>query len=294
MGGADIIPGVSGGTVALILGIYPRLVAALSAFDLSFLKLVSQKKWREALAHIDFWFLLSLGLGIGLGILCLASLMHILLTEYVQFTLAAFFGLILASSFVVARLVKAWGVWAILSLSFGACFAFWLVGQLPSSGLEATWYYFVCGAVAICAMILPGISGAFILLLMGKYAEITGILRALLHGEFSSQSLVQIIVFILGCGIGLLSFSKVLKVLLVRWETVTLAALCGFMVGSLRKIWPFKVDLTPEVEKFKLKQFGNVWPSEWGGETWLTLAAIVFAASAVLILDASSRRREAP
>ena len=80
----------------------------------------------------------------------------------------------------------------------------------------------------------------------------------------------------------------------MRWETVTLAALCGFMVGSLRKIWPFKVDLTPEVEKFKLKQFGNVWPSEWGGETWLTLAAIVFAASAVLILDASSRRREAP
>lgn len=292
MGGADIIPGVSGGTVALILGIYDRLVTAISRVDLAWLGKLRRREWAAAAEHVDLRFLIALGSGIVLGISSLATLMHYLLEYQMQPTFAAFFGLIVASSVLVGRAVARWSLAAAVSLPAGVVFAYWLVGlpllQNPPEGLL---YLFVCGAVAICAMILPGISGAFVLLILGKYHDVTGMLRNVLHGQFELMTFVSIAVFCAGCACGLLGFSKFLKWLLGRHESVTMALLCGLMLGSLRKIWPFKVDLTPGVVEFKEKQFGNVWPDVSEGGTLAAIGIAVAAAALVLLLDAFATRR---
>lgn len=286
MGGADIIPGVSGGTVALILGIYDRLVTAISRCDLTLLSHAKRREWNAAAAYVDLRFLIALGTGIVLGVAGLASLMHYLLEHQLQATLAAFFGLILASSVLVARVINRWGPAELLLLPAGAIFAYWLVG-LPTlnSPPDGNLYVFLCGMIAICAMILPGISGAFILLILGKYHDITGLLKDVLHGEISLGVLVTIATFVLGCLIGLLSFSKVLRWLLARHESVTMAILCGFMAGSLRKVWPFKFDLTPNITEFKSKQFENTWPTVFTTDVLAAFAITVLAAGLVFGLD---------
>lgn len=285
MGGADIIPGVSGGTVALILGIYSRLVKAISRFDLTFLSHVGHRRWREAAEYVDLRFLVTLFVGISLGISGLGTLMHWLLDHYPQQMSSAFFGLILASCVLVAQTVESWSWKTGVIAVGGAGLAYWLVGQLPAAPPEGNWYLFVCGSISICAMILPGISGAFILLILGRYHHMTGLLRDLLHGHFQSETLIPVAVFIVGIACGLLSFSKLLHWLLDRHESRTLAVLCGFMAGSLRKIWPFKVDQTPNVIDFKLKRFHNIWPDAFTADVGLALAIAVLAAGLVFALD---------
>lgn len=292
MGGADIIPGVSGGTVALILGIYERLVTAISHFDLTLLSHLRRSEWREALAHIDARFLLALGMGVGTGIVGLSSVMNYLLIEQRTPTLAAFFGLILASSILVGRMVPRWGAATAALFAAGVLFAFWLVGRLPTTAPEGYLYLFFTGAVAICAMILPGISGAFILLIMGKYEDITGIIRGLVHGEVHLEALLTLAIFASGCTIGLISFSKVLRWLLARHQPQTLAVLCGFMLGSLRKIWPFKIDITPEETDIKHKFFENVWPDAVSTEVLSAAALAIGAALAVFLIDWMARDRQ--
>ena len=291
MGGADIIPGVSGGTVALILGIYERLVTAISRFDLEFLRLLRTRCWLRAADRVDAGFLGALLIGIGTGIVSLASLMNYLLNHQRQHTFAVFFGLILASSWLVARMVerRTAGFWVLVAA--GAAGAYWFVGlpflESPPRGL---WYVFACATIAICAMILPGISGAFMLLVLGKYTDVTAALRNLLGLREVFDSLAVVVVFLAGCAVGIVSFSKFLKWLLARFEWQTLAVLCGFMLGSLRKIWPFKRDLTPSEPDLSHKQFANLWPDPAQPETWLSLALLVAAAGLVIGLDLWSRR----
>lgn len=286
MGGADIIPGVSGGTMALILNIYQRLVSAISRFDLELLVLLKKRQWRAAAKHCDFRFLLFLGTGAVLGIGGLASLMHFLLHEHQQPTSAFFFGLIAASSVIVARMIPKWTFQEIILAIFGAVIAYLVVGlPLLTSPPEAKWYLFLSGLIAICAMILPGISGAFILLILGKYTDITGMIKQFLKFDWSVDLFLSLTVFSVGCLCGLIGFSKLLKWLLERHETQMLAVLCGLMIGSLRKIWPFKIDLTPDVEEMKLKQFVNTWPTEWSSQVWFALGLAVIAFVAVMILD---------
>lgn len=277
MGGADIIPGVSGGTVALILGIYERLVKAISRFDMTFLGHLRRRRWSAAGEHVDLRFLIALGCGIVSGILGLASLMHYLLEHQRQYTHAAFFGLILASSLLVAERVQRWKPLTCLCFPAGAVLAFLLVGlpllQDPPPG---NGYVFLCGVVAICAMILPGISGAFILLILGKYEFITGLLRDVLRGNITGATLLTLGVFCIGCMVGLLSFSKLLRWLLGRYESLTLAFLCGLMIGSLRRIWPFE----------------NVWPGELNAEVLLTAAIGIIAMIFVFELDRLTGTRQ--
>ena len=286
MGGADIIPGVSGGTVALILGIYSRLVTAITRFDATLIRLLIQRQWQAAVVHVDLRFLVALGTGILLGIGGLATLMHHLLENHLQVTFAAFFGMILASCWLVGRAVPHWRATEVVAAALAAIFAYWLVGlpllQQPPDG---NGYTFLCGVLGICAMILPGISGSFILLILGKYSDITGLLKDVLHGHVSVAALTTIAVFVVGCAVGLLGFSRVLKWLLSRFEPTTMAALCGFMAGSLRKIWPFKLDLTPDLTEFKHKLYENVAPNFGRLESWYCLAAIVIAGGLVLLLD---------
>ncbi len=310
MGGADIIPGVSGGTVALILGIYEKLIAAISHFDTQLLHHLRARRWRSAAEHVDLRFLLALGAGIVLGIGGLASTMHYLLDHHATLTWAFFFGLILGSSWLVARLVPSWSPATGVAALLGTAFAFWLVGQLPTTAPEGNWYIFLCGCIAICAMILPGISGAFILVLLGMYFPITGILKNALHGDVTPQGLAAIAVFVTGCAIGLLSFCKFLRWLLDRHEALTMATLGGFMIGSLRKIWPFKEDATtiehlqrlglpsekiaafeagPQELDLKYRLFENTWPEQWTGDVALAVGLIAAGVVLVLLLDYVSR-----
>jgi len=292
MGGADIIPGVSGGTVALILGIYERLVTAISRFDLVFLGHLRRREWGAAAGHVDLRFLVALGLGIGTGMVGLASLMNHLLAEHRQPTLAVFFGLILASSFVVARSIERWNAAGVLLALAGGGFAFWLVVQPFLAGTDTYPYLLLCGTVAICAMILPGISGAFILLILGEYDYMTGVIRSLKNGQITPENVLSLAVFGTGCAVGLLAFSKFLRWLLARYHAQTMALLCGFMIGSLRRIWPFKAEspLTHDGADLKHQQLDNVWPETFDAGVALALGLAVAAVIFVLALDFVARR----
>lgn len=301
MGGADIIPGVSGGTVALILGIYQRLITAISHCDAHLFQLLFRREWSAAIRYLDLRFIIPLGIGILTGVVSLASLMHYLLDYHLQLTLSLFFGLILASSVLVAQMVQRWTVLNVLAFVVSTIGVYILVGEHAIQPPEGNLYVFFCGMIAICAMILPGISGALILILLGKYHDVTGLLktipRELLKGNIDWNGLLTVLVFVLGCLLGLILFSKVLRWLLHNYHTLTMAVLCGLMVGSLRRIWPFKVDVTPytsdqtpEMVSFKHRIYENIWPSSFGGMFWGSIALIIAAALLVWGLDRLSQK----
>ncbi|MEZ5942702.1 MAG: DUF368 domain-containing protein [Planctomycetaceae bacterium] len=292
MGGADVVPGVSGGTVALIVGIYERLVTAVSRCDGTLFGLLTSGRWRAAAAYVDLRFLVTLGLGIGCGVLALGSVMHYLLEHHLQLTYAAFFGLIGASCWLVGKMIPKWNTAEIAMLVIGGAVAVWVVNQPAlTHPPDGTWYTFLCGLIAICAMILPGISGSFILLILGKYHDITGIIKNAAHFEVSAPDIGNLVIFAFGCLVGLLSFSKFLKWLLARHQSVTLATLTGFMLGSLCRIWPFQVDTTPEVTEFKDKVFRSLPVSEIAVDSQFLLIVIIAIASAAAVigLDRATR-----
>jgi len=289
MGGADIIPGVSGGTIALVLGIYERLVSAISRCDRQFLALLTQRRWLDAAEYLDLRFLVGLGLGILAGVVSLASLVLTLLLDYRMATLSAFFGLILASSLIVARRVRPSGTGQTVSCGIlalaAAFFAFWLVGLPQGAAYDSLGYYFFCGAVAICAMILPGISGSYILLLLGAYVTVAGIVHKAARLEVTSREWLILAVFAAGCAVGLICFSKLLRWLLAHAERTTMAVLGGFMIGSLRLMWPFQRDLTPEVEKLKLKRYEDFMPEAWNQDVTVCVAIATVALVSILALE---------
>ena len=291
MGGFDVIPGVSGGTVALVLGIYERLVSAISHVDLTLLNLLFSRRWKDAAERIDLRFLLPLGTGIATGVIGLASTMAWLLEHRPQLTSAAFFGLIIGSAWLVARSLEGW-TWPHAGLAaLGTVLAYWLVGQPAlAHPPRENWYLFLCGSIGICAMILPGVSGAFLLVVLGRYRDVVGLIPKLLRGEEFGQTLTAMAIFLAGCLAGLIGFSKLLKVLLRNWPRATLAILCGVMAGSLRKLWPFKKDLTPDEVDRVLKRLANTWPDQWDARAWLTVAVAAGGVLLVLGLGAIGNR----
>ena len=293
MGAADVIPGISGGTVALVLGIYARLVGAISRFDLAALKEVRHRRFAAAATRVDLRFLLALGAGIACAILALSSVIKHLLTQHREPTYAVFFGLILGSSLLVARLVPRWSLLRIAAAVAGAVAAFVFVGmrQLQNPPDMHPVYLFFCGFVAICAMVLPGVSGSFLLLILGAYTQVLDLLHRLKGFAFSTNDLVCLATFLCGIALGLLSFSKLLRWLLGRYEAMTLAVLTGLMLGSLRRLWPFQTDTTPGVEKFDRKIFEAVWPDVTTPAVWGTLLLIVVACVFVIALDRLALRR---
>ena len=277
MGAADVIPGVSGGTIAFIMGIYDEFVGSIARIDSAALRLFFSGRFREFWKHINGGFLLSLILGIGASVVLLAGLMQMLLVEYPIQTWAFFFGLIVASSIFILRGISDWRV-----LDFGFLFLGAVLGVLvctlsPVSTPDALWFVCLSGAVAICAMVLPGISGSFILLILGKYQFIMGVITSFvgnlgaLWGSADAsapvfwESFVILAVFACGAIVGILGFSKFLHWLLARWHRATLIVLAGFIIGSLVKVWPWS---NPEA----LEQVSRCGGTLWG---WALLFAAV-------------------
>ncbi|MBW7465793.1 putative membrane protein [Pontibacter aydingkolensis] len=235
MGAADVVPGVSGGTIAFITGIYEELLNSIRSVNGEAVKLLFKFKLLDLWKHINGNFLVVLISGILFSIALLARLVLFLLNDYPELLWSFFFGLIVASAVVVGKKISRWTLGVILAGLIGTALAYYITVATPTQTPESYWFIFVSGAIAICAMILPGISGSFLLVLLAKYEFILNAVKDLKADI--------ILVFGLGCITGILSFSHVLNWMLKHYHNVTVALLTGFMVGSLNKVWPWKQTL---------------------------------------------------
>lgn len=232
MGVADIVPGVSGGTIAFITGIYDELLHAIKSIDVEAFRLLSQKKFRTFWKKINGNFLCVMLLGTLTSFVLLARLVMYLLLHYPVIVLSFFFGLILISVPLVLREIRKWNIMAVLAIALGICMTYGFSLLSPIESTNALWFVFLSGMLAVCAMFLPGISGALVLVLLGKYQYLA---KALLEFNISA-----ILVFLLGCVVGLVGISRILSWILDNYHTTTVALLAGFMLGSLNKVWPWR------------------------------------------------------
>lgn len=286
MGAADVVPGVSGGTMAFILGIYEELIQAIRAFDLQFVRLLASFKVKDALEDTPWKFLLAVGLGILTAIFSLAGIITWLLNNQPVLIWSFFFGLILASAVMVGKRFKERTPTALLWIFLGGIGAYAVVGLVPLSTPNAPWFLFLSGAIAICAMILPGISGSFILVLLGKYQYVLG---AVNNRDFFTLAIVA-----LGAAVGLILFSRLLSWLLKKHHDPAIAILCGLMIGSLRKVWPWKrLDAIIDAQGRVIASAGtNILPAQWNLEVTLALALVIVGVIAVLSLEWLAAKNE--
>lgn len=274
MGAADVVPGVSGGTIAFITGIYEELIFSIKSINYPNLKLLFRGKVAAFWKAINGTFLLSIVVGIGISVLSLARLLTFILENYPELIWSFFFGLIVASAIYVAKQIKVWNLSTWLSLLAGIVVAYVITEITPAETTDAWWFIFLSGAIAICAMILPGISGSFILLLLGKYTYIMGAVSELKIGILA--------IFLAGAVVGIVSFSNVLAFLLKKYHHQTIALLAGFMAGSLNKVWPWKNDIEMfGVLKPLLQE--NVLPHNYTGDPHLYGAILLAIVGFVLI-----------
>lgn len=246
MGAADVVPGVSGGTIALIAGIYEELINTLTSLNVGVIQTLRKEGFAAAFNAINGKFLVSLILGIAISILSLAKIFNYLIQHEPVLVWAFFFGLILASVWLIGSRVSDWDLGKSLALIIGAVISFLITVISPAQGPDTMWYLFLSGVLAFVAMILPGISGSFILLLLGAYHLILGkvstILDALKAMDFTIilTNGIDLGIFAIGGVVGLLSFSRILKWMFEKYQNRTLALLTGFLIGSLNKVWPWK------------------------------------------------------
>jgi putative membrane protein len=253
MGAADVVPGVSGGTIAFITGIYEELLETISNINFKLLKTWKQEGFKSFWIQLNGSFLISLFLGISISLVSLAKLISYLLETYPIQLWSFFFGLIIASVWLVGKTVKKWNITSIIALIIGTCVAYYITLLTPTTEITNLFYIFICGSLAICAMILPGISGSFILLLLGAYSTILGSLNNLVSSirisdwSGASEYGLVLLVFGTGCIFGILSFSKLLNFLFKKAHNTTVALLTGFLIGSLNKIWPWKETISTRI-----------------------------------------------
>lgn len=262
MGAADVVPGVSGGTIAFIAGIYEELINSIKSINGASLKLLLTGKIPAFWKAVNANFLIALVSGIAISIFSLAKLITFLLETQPILVWSFFFGLVLASVWFVSKDIKAWNWKAILSYAVGIIVAYYVTVATPAETPGGLWFVFICGAIAICAMILPGISGSFILVLMGKYFYIMEAVKTF--------NIPVMLTFICGAAIGITGFSRVLSYALRKFHDITIALLAGFMLGSLNKVWPWKKvteAIMESEEVMKPLAEVNIFPNEfiWQG-----------------------------
>lgn len=279
MGAADVVPGVSGGTIAFISGIYDELLDSINAINFTLIKTLRKEGFKRVWDVINGNFLLALVVGIAISVLSLAKLLSLLLEEQPILVWSFFFGLVLASILYVGKQISKWNLGVIFTLLLGIFIAYFITQIQPAAGASPTAFYLILsGALAICAMILPGISGAFILVLLGVYQ----IVLTAVH----QRELDKILLIGIGAIVGLLTFSRVLKYVLEKFRNSTLALLTGFIIGALNKIWPWKEVLeTLQIEdKIITLKERSVLPSNYTGENQLFYAISLATVGFLLIL----------
>ncbi|MDD4227737.1 MAG: DUF368 domain-containing protein, partial [Mariniphaga sp.] len=277
-----VIPGVSGGTIAFISGIYEELINSIKSINPAALKLLLTGRVASFWKAINGNFLMAVLLGIAISIFSLAKGLEYLLHQYPILVWSFFFGLIIASALYVGRSLEKWNFPSILALLAGAVAAFFITVISPAEANSSWWFIFLSGAIAICAMILPGISGSFILVLLGMY---TFILSAV-----GDLNIPVLLIFIAGAALGIITFANLLSWLLRHYHQITIAVLTGFMAGSLNKIWPWKkvtqtfIDRHGEIRTLTEQ---NVWPGSYeqltGNDSWLWGAVLLAIVGFVLI-----------
>ncbi len=283
MGAANIIPGVSGGTIALITGIYADLLQAIRSVNLDTIRMLKQFELRQALQTIHLRFLVILCAGVALSILSLAHVIIYVSGNFPVQTLALFFGLILASILVMALRTRNWiGSGGVAFLS-GTVLSYYFVALIPVSTPESWWFILIAGMIVICTMILPGLSGSFLLLILGKYEYIISALKQ----PFIPENFVVLSIFGVGCLVGIVVFSRLISVMLDRFENATMAVLTGIMCGSLRKIWPWREVLETRIiqGKEKILSEANVLPREFDTGFFVALALIVVGFVLVILME---------
>ena len=283
MGAANVIPGVSGGTIALITGIYERLINALKSGDITSVKLLLSGKFSDFWQRIDGRWLSILIAGVAISIVTLAKLFEYLLQHHEQLTMAFFFGLILVSIWYVAKRIEHWkpSVW--IALAIGAGVAILIATLAPASENASFAYVFLCGVIAISSMILPGLSGSFVLIIMGNYA--------LVLGAISTFSLSILLPMALGCIVGLIVFSHVLAWVFKHYQDHTLALMTGFVVGSLVVIWPWKNAIVEQVTrvgkppKEVIVSYDWLMPSLSAPGTWVAIALMLAGGISIALME---------
>ncbi len=271
MGAADVVPGVSGGTIAFIAGIYEELINTIDNLDFGVFKLWKKEGFKKVVEVYNLKFLGALFLGVLISILSLAKLITYLLDYHPLLLWGFFFGLIVASIVYIGKQISKYSVGVIIAGIIGIAISYYITIAEPLSTQASYWFIFLSGFIAIIAMILPGISGSFILLLLGSYSIVLGTVRnfvdALIAMDFETlkDSAIKLLLFVLGCVIGLKAFSRVLTYLFKNFQNLTLALLTGFMIGALNKVWPWKEVLSyrtnseghevPLIEKSILPQY---------------------------------------
>lgn len=283
MGAADLVPGVSGGSIALITGIYERLLDSIKSIDGKALGLLKKLQIQAFWKHINGKFLLTLLAGILTSIFTLSKIISYLMEEHPIPLWSFFSGLIVISALIILRDIQRWNWGVLFAIFLGTFTAYLITGLPPTSSPDALWFVFVAGAIAICAMILPGISGSFLLLILGQYERI---LLAV-----NQKDTITLGLFAIGCIIGLLSFSRLISWLLKNYHSVTIGLLSGFMLGSINKLWPWK-----QVISYRLNSKGqqqpfiteNILPHHYlevtGQESLILYAALSFSFGICLVL----------
>ena len=288
MGAADVVPGVSGGTMAFILGIYGELIEAIRSVNARFIRSLLSLRLREAMDMVPWRFLGALVLGILIAVFSLARLLAWLLENQPVFIWSFFFGLILASILTVGRNLGRWNVSAVIWAALGTTGAYFLVGLVPVNTPEAPWFLFLSGAIAICAMILPGISGSFILVLLGKYHFVLA--------AVNERNVFVLAVVVAGALFGILSFSRLLSWLLKKHHDMAVALLLGLMLGSLRKIWPWKKTLETTLDRhgniIALSET-NILPPQWNSDVSVALGLALAGFLVVVSLQLWAGRHKA-
>ncbi|WP_424494485.1 DUF368 domain-containing protein [Salinimicrobium sp. GXAS 041] len=281
MGAADVVPGVSGGTIAFISGIYQELIHTISGVNISLLGIWRKKGFSAMWKALNGNFILALFAGILVSFFSLMRLANYLLENHPVLIWSFFFGLVLASIFYVAKQIPKWNIKIVLWGLLGAVVAFYIVSLPPMAAAQSDLFLFFAGAIAICAMILPGISGSFILVLLGAYKTVS---EATHDFDFKTLGIIGV-----GAVFGLLTFSRLLKWLFANYSTITLAVLTGFIAGSLNKIWPWKkvLETAQYGDKSVVLREESVLPWNFAGESnlWAAVALMLAGFALILILE---------
>jgi putative membrane protein len=287
MGAANVIPGVSGGTIALITGVFERLINAIKSFNGKAIKLLFAGKIKGLIKHIDLYFLIAVFSGMVISVVTFARLLEYLFLNYPVFVWAFFFGLILASVYYVGKTIKKWNVSVIVSFIVGTAIAIVISTLNPATENDSFFYLILCGVVAICSMILPGLSGSFILILMGNYELV------MIHAV-NNMEIGILIPVIIGVIVGLIAFSHVLSWIYKKYKDQTISTLTGFILGSLSILWPWKNEIyrIDETSDYILKNgekiiqsYSRYIPESFNNEVIIAVVLIVIGFISISLIE---------